>query len=112
MKFMSQLNPDAETFQSDTGEPIPNQGNLRLPLYMREGTVRGVIRKATPETKPLGSITKICQAGDMVVYDEEGSFIIKKSVGAVNWMREENGNHMLQGSNKGSSRNTSFHGRS
>ena len=32
-----------ENFQSATGEPIPNWGDLRLPLYMREGTIRSMV---------------------------------------------------------------------
>ena len=103
-----------ENFQSATGEPIPNLGDLRLPLYMREGTVRGMVMKASPVTKPLGSVKKICQAGHTVVFDDEGSSIMNKNTGEVNWLREEDGNYMLdawipppqQGSNK-----TSFHRR-
>ena len=103
-----------ENFQSATGEPIPNLGDLRLPLYMREGTVRGMVMKASPVTKPLGSVKKICQAGHTVVFDDEGSFIMNKNTGEVNWLREEDGNYTLdawipppqQGSNK-----TSFHRR-
>ena len=41
-----------ENFQSATGEPIPNLGDLRLPLYIREGRVRGMVMKASPVTKP------------------------------------------------------------
>ena len=70
--------------------------------------------KASPVTKPLGSVKKICQAGHTVVFDDEGSFIMNKNTGEVNWVREEDGNYMLdawipprqQGSNK-----TSFHRR-
>ena len=43
-----------ENFQSATGEPIPNLGDLRLPLYMREGTVRGMVMKASIVTKFFG----------------------------------------------------------
>ena len=103
-----------ENFQSATGEPIPYLGDLRLPLYMREGTVRSMVMKASPVTKPLGSVKKICQAGHTVVFDDEGSFIMNKNTGEVNWLSEEDGNYMLdawrpppqQGPNK-----TSFHRR-
>ena len=84
-----------ENFQSATGEPIPDLGDLRLPLHMREGTVRGMVMKASPVTKPLGSVKKICQAGHTVVFDDEGSFIMIKNAGEVNWLREEDGNYML-----------------
>ena len=95
-----------ENFQSATGEPIPSLGDLRLPLYMREGTVRGMVMKVPPVTKPLGFVKKICQACHTVVFDDEGSFIMNKNTGEVNWLREVDGNSPQQGSNK-----TSFHRR-
>ena len=36
-----------ENFQSATREPTPNLGDQWLPLYMREGTVRGMVMKAS-----------------------------------------------------------------
>ena len=85
-----------------------NLGDPRLPLYMREGTVRGMVLKASLVTKPLGSVKKICQAGHTVVFDGEGSFIMNKNTGEVTGLRAEDGNFMLdawipppqQGSNK------------
>ena len=70
--------------------------------------------EASPMTKPLGPVKKICQAGHTVVFDHEGSFIMNKNTGEVNWLRDEDGNYMLdawipppqQGSKK-----TSFHRR-
>ena len=68
--------------------------------------------KAFPVTKPLGSVKKICQAGHTMVFADEGSFLMNKNTGEVNWLREED--YKLdawipppqQGSNK-----TSFHRR-
>ena len=67
-----------ENFQSATGEPIPNLGDPRLPLCMREGRVGGMVMKASPVTTPLGSVKKICQAGHTVVFDDERSFFMNK----------------------------------
>ena len=84
-----------ENFYSATGEPIPNLGDIKLPMIMREGTARGMLMRAAPVSKPLASVKKICQAGHTVIFDDEGSFIINKSTGEVNWMREDDGNYML-----------------
>jgi len=84
-----------ENFQSATGEPIPNLGDIRLPMYLREGSVRGMVMKAAPVTKPLGSVKRICAAGHRVVFDDDGSFIMNKTTGEVNWLREEDGNYVL-----------------
>ena len=40
-----------ENFHSATREPIPDLGGLRLPLYLREGTVRGMVMRAALVTK-------------------------------------------------------------
>ena len=82
-------------FASATGEPIPNLGEMRVPLMTREGTRRSMKVTAAPVTKPLASVKKICQAGHRVIFDEEGSFIVNKRTEEVNALREEDGNHML-----------------
>ena len=51
--------------------------------------------KAAPVAKALGSVKKICKAGHFVGFDEDGSFILNKSTGEVNWLREDDGNYML-----------------
>ena len=84
-----------ENFYSATGEPIPNLGDIKLPMIMREGTARGMLMRAAPVSKPLASVKKICQAGHAVIFDDEGSFIINKTTGEMNWMREDDGNYML-----------------
>ena len=82
-------------YQSATGEPIPNLGDLRLPMYLREGQVKGMVMKAAPVAKPLGSVKRICAAGHRVVFDESGSYIMHKGTGDVTWLREEDGNYIL-----------------
>ncbi len=51
--------------------------------------------QAAPVAKPLASVMGICRAGHQVVFDEEGSYIVNKQTGEVNWLREENGNYLL-----------------
>ena len=45
---------------------------------MREGTVRGMVMKASIVTKFLGSVKKICQASHTVVFDDDWSSIVKE----------------------------------
>ena len=82
-------------YASATGEPIPNLGEQRLPLVMAEGSLRAMMFQAAPVAKPLGSLMKICQAGHVVVFDSDGSYILNKTTGELNWLRKENGNFML-----------------
>ena len=51
--------------------------------------------QAAPVSKPLGSVNRICAAGHRVVFDEDGSYIEKRTTGEINMLREDNGNYML-----------------
>ena len=84
-----------ENFASATGEPIPNLGIVQLPMVLREMSVRSMKLCAAPVTRPLASVKKICKAGHMIIFDDEGSYIYNKSTGEINMLREEEGNYML-----------------
>ena len=84
-----------QQFASATGEPIPNLGEMMMPMLTREGSLRNMRVQAAPVTKPLASVMRIVQAGHTVVFDSEGSFILNKTSGERNMLREEDGNYML-----------------
>ena len=84
-----------EEFQSATGEPIPNLGELKVSLLTRGHTLRGMAFTGAPVAKPLASARKICTARHTVIFDECGSYIHNKSTGEVNQLRGEQGNYML-----------------
>ena len=84
-----------ECYASATGEPIPNLGEQRLPLATAEGSLRAMTFQAAPVAKPLGSVDRICEAGHVVVFDSDGSYIFNKKTEEINWLRIENGNYML-----------------
>ena len=84
-----------ENFASATGEPIPNLRVMKLPMVLREMSLRNMTMCAAPVTRPLASVKKICRAGHMVVFDEEGSYIFNKTSGEVKRLREDDGNYML-----------------
>ena len=80
---------------SASGDPITNYGELKLPVVTRERTMRGMVFQAAGVAKPLGSVKKMLQAGHRVVFDYECSYILNKSTGETNVLREEDGNFML-----------------
>ena len=82
-------------YASATGDPIPNLGEQKLPLMTQEGSLRAMTFQAAPVDRPLGSVKRMCTSGHMVVFDEEGSYVLNKLTGEVNWMREENGNYIM-----------------
>ena len=83
-------------YASATGDPIPNLGEQVLPLETAEGTWRSMRFQAAPVERPLGSVKITCQAGHRVVFDEEeGSYILNKTTGEINWLHEDNGNYVM-----------------
>ena len=76
-------------------EPIPIFGEQRLPLITREGSMRSMTLQDAPVDRPLGSVRRMCQAGYRVVFDSDGSYVLNNATKEVKWLREENGNYML-----------------
>ena len=76
-------------YASATGQPIPNLGEQRLPLMTDEGTLRGMKFQAAPAARPLGSVKRMCEAGHQVVFDSDGSYVMNRRTGDINWMRGE-----------------------
>ena len=84
-----------DNFNSATGEEIPNLGELKIPMVTREMSIRSMRFAAAPVTKPLGSVKSMNKANHIVLFDEDGSFIMNKATGEVNMLREEDGNFIL-----------------
>ena len=82
-------------YASATNQPIPNLGEQKLPLVTGEGTLRGMTFQAAPVSKALGSVKRMCASNHRVVFDDDGSYIENKITGEINWLREDNGNYML-----------------
>ena len=82
-------------YSSATDEPIPNLGEQKLPMVTQEGSLRMMTCQVAPLARPLGSVKRMCAAGHRIIFDDEGSYIENKYTGEVNWLREENGNYIL-----------------
>ena len=48
-----------------------------------------------PVETTLNALCDMVRCKHTVVFDDEGSFIRDKATGEINWLREENGNYML-----------------
>ena len=84
-----------DEFVSATADPIPSMGEMNIVMKTREATMRAMTFTAAPVAKPLGSVKRICQAGHIVVFDEDGSYIYNNHTGEVNVLREEMGNYIM-----------------
>ena len=82
-------------YASATGQPIPNLGEQRLPLCTSEGSLRSMTFQAAPVSRALGSVKRMNETGHVVVFDGADSYIQNKVTGEINWLREENGNYLM-----------------
>ena len=82
-------------YASATGEEIPNLGEVMLPMITCEGTKKKMRMQAAAVSRPLASVKKICEAGHMVIFDDQVSYLYNKSTGEVNYLRKESGNYMF-----------------
>ena len=74
-------------YASATGDPTRRTETAAL----QEGS----LFQAAPVDRALGSVKRMCSSGHMVVFDDDGSYVLNKMTGEVNWMREESGNNIM-----------------
>jgi len=91
----TQASKSGLNYTSATGDPIPNLGEQKLPLLTQEGSLRAMTFQAAPVERPLGSVKRMCNSGHRVVFDDEGSYVLNKTTGEINWLREDNGNYVM-----------------
>ena len=65
-------------YASATSEEIANLGEVFLPMMTKENTKRSMKMQVAEVSRPLASVKRICEAGHVVVFDEDGSFFFNK----------------------------------
>ena len=61
-----------------------------------DGQVRALNAQVCEVNRPLLSVKKAVAAGNTVVFDEGGSYIMNKKSQQKMWLKEENGMFMLK----------------
>ena len=82
------------------GPSIINAGEKTLEVKDNNGTIKFMkvqMCDNLSKTKYLAFVSRICQAGHRVVFDEvaDGSYIEDKKTGYRTWLRQENGVYYL-----------------
>ena len=81
------------------GDEMHNEGEKQLQLTTAEGAHRGMTFQLTNVNKVLGSVSRLCQAGQSVVFNPpghpDGSYIVDLHSGTTTPLREENGVYKL-----------------
>ena len=74
---------------------IAIHGKKNICGYTAEGTKIGMDVQIAEVKKTLGSVRRICEAGNRVVFDEDGSYVENKSSGERTALQKEKGSYVL-----------------
>ena len=91
----TQASRDGLNYASATGDPTPNVGEQKLLLLTNESSLRAMTFQAAPVDRPSGSVKRMCDSNRLVVFDNDGSYVLNKLTNEVDWPREENGNYVM-----------------
>ena len=91
--YQTKASTSGMKYASATGEEITHLGEAMLPMIIFKGSKKKMRMQAAAVSRPLASVKKICEAGHMVIFDDQVSYLYNKSTGEVNYLREESGNY-------------------
>ena len=77
------------------GGKVVNKGEKEVPMITAEGEKASMTFQMADINKPLASVRRMCEAGNRVVFDEEGSFIENKKTGRKTNIQKERGVYVL-----------------
>ena len=85
-------------YQTASGEPLVNEGEQVVPMVTPSGKLRMMTFQSCDITKPLASVKRMCDAGQIVVFANEchgGSYVLDAESGEKEPLREEEGNYVM-----------------
>ena len=97
-QYRTQPSPGSKSgvhYVTASGNRIKNEGEKQIRIKTKAGDVRQMTFQVAKVTKPLCSVSKICEKGHTVVFDESGSYIKHKKTGAIIQLKKERGVYVM-----------------
>ena len=82
-------------YEVANGETVPNKGQRHIKGFTNEEVPISVMAQVCEITKPLLSVKKMCNAGNTVVFDNEGCYIQCKTTGVCTEIKDQGGKYSL-----------------
>ena len=83
-------------YEVANGVEIPNLGERTFSGFTDEGGQRGKTAQICAVNKTLMSVSKVAAQGNIVVFDDDRSYIEDKVSGERTWMQQVGGMYMLK----------------
>ncbi len=78
-------------YEVANGETVPNKGQKHIRGLTEEEVPISIVAQVCSITKPLLSVKKMCNAGNTVVFDNEGCYIQCKATGRCTAISDQGG---------------------
>ena len=82
-------------YQAANGSQIKNYGERKLIGEAGKGIGSSIKMQVADVTKALGAVTKLCDAGNRVIFDNEGSFVENKTTEIKTEIKRDNGTYTM-----------------
>ena len=83
-------------YEVANGERIPNEGEKRFQAWTEEGQEKRMVMQVCEVNQGLLSVSKAVAAGNRIIFDKEGSYIVSKASGKATKLEEKNGMYVLK----------------
>ena len=83
-------------YEVANGERIPNEGEKRFQAWTEEGQEKRMVMQVCEVNQGLLSVSKAVAAGNRIIFDKEGSYIVSKASGEATKLEEKNGMYVLK----------------
>ena len=78
-----------QVFATADGGILPNTGERVVPMVTQDGTQMCARYQVAGVTKALNAVSKICDLGNIVVFESNGGYILNQSTGLKTWFNRE-----------------------
>ena len=84
-----------QTYHTADGGVIKNKGEKTVTMYSEDGDQFRARYQITDVTRPLNSISRVCDQGNNVLFTKTGGWIINHETGRYSWLPREHGVYVL-----------------
>ena len=88
----SQGSKKGRKYVAANGHKVPNMGQKKMPMITEDGKQLMITWQVTKVVKPLLSVSKLTENGNMVILDNMMPRIVSRD-GHITWLRKKNGTY-------------------
>ena len=85
-----------QVFSTADGGVLANIGERVVPMITQEGYCLNARYQVAAVTKPLNAISRVCDQGNQVVFEQDGGYIVNLATNQRTWFPRANGVYVLR----------------